>query len=62
MTIEVERDDKWVQVNPEDLTTDELCWALDMIQIFPDSFLSQKEIDEGYTALKEAVRRLQATK
>ena len=62
MTIEVERDGKWVQVNPEDLTTDELCWALDMIQISPDSFLSQKEIDEGYAAIVEAERRLQAIK
>lgn len=62
MTIEVKRDGKCVQVNPENLTIDELCWALDMIQIEPDSFLSQKEIDEGYAALTEAVRRLQATK
>ena len=62
MTIEVKRDGQWVNVKPEDLTTDELCWSLDAIQIAPDSFLSPQEIDEGYAALTEAVRRLQSTK
>ena len=62
MTIEVEREGEWVNVKPEDLTTDELCWRLDMIQISPDEFISQKEIDEGYTVIQEAVRRLQEAK
>ena len=62
MTIEVERNGQWLQLNPEDLTTDELCWCLDAIQIQPDEFLSQKEVNEGYAAIVEAVRRLQGGK
>ena len=62
MTIEVERNGQWLQLNPEDLTTDELCWCLDAIQIESEEFLSQKEIDEGYAAIVEAVRRLQEGK
>lgn len=58
MTIEVNRDDEWVQVPPEELTTSELCWVLSNIQIESDEFLSQKEIDESYTAINEAIRRL----
>ena len=62
MTIEVERGGQWVHLNPEALTIDELCWCLDAIQIEPDEFLSQKEINEGYAAIAEAVRRLQDMK
>lgn len=58
MTIEVNRDDKCVQVKPEELTASELCWVLSNIQIEPEEFLSQKEIDEGYSAIDEAIRRL----
>lgn len=58
MTIEVNRDDKWVQVKPEELTASELCWVLSNIQIESEEFLSKKEIDEGYSAIDEAIRRL----
>ena len=58
MTIEVNRDDEWIQVKPEELTTSELCECLSNIQIETDEFLSQKDIDEGYSASNEAIRRL----
>ena len=58
MTIKVNRDNEWVQVKSEELTTSELCWVLSNIQIEPDEFLSRKEIDEGYSAINEAIRRL----
>ena len=58
MKIEVSRNDKWVQVNPSELTNEELCDCLSNIQIDSDEFLSQREIDEGYAAINEAIRRL----
>jgi len=58
MTIEVERNGKWVNVNPEELTDSELCECLSNIQIDSDEFISNKEINEGYAAINEAVRRL----
>ena len=57
--IEVQRDGQWVQVNPEELTTEELCEKLTYIQIEPDEFLSPKEIAEGYDSIREAIRRLE---
>lgn len=59
MTIEVQRNSKWVNVNPKELTDAELCECLSNIQIDSDEFIPQKEIDEGYAAIAEAVRRLQ---
>ena len=58
MTIEVERNGKWVNVNPKELTNLELCERLSNIQIESDEFLSNQEIDEGYVAINEAIRRL----
>ena len=58
MTIEVIRNGKWVNVNPEELTNLELCECLSNIQIESDEFLSNQEIDEGYAAINEAIRRL----
>lgn len=58
MTIEVQRNDKYVKVNPEELTDEELCECLSNIQIDSDEFLSNQEIDEGYAAINEAIRRL----
>ena len=58
MTIEVQRNDEWVNVKPEELTNEELCDCLSNIQIDSDEFLSQQEIDEGYAAIDEAIRRL----
>ena len=58
MTIEVERNGKWVNVNPNELTNLELCECLSNIQIESDEFLSKQEIDEGYAAINEAIRRL----
>lgn len=58
MTIEVQRNDKLVLVKPEELTDAELCECLSNIQIDSDEFLSEKEIDEGYAAISEAIRRL----
>ena len=60
--IEVEREGKWVKVNPKDLTAEELCDALGRIQIDSDEFLSPQEIAEGYAAINEAARRLLSTK
>jgi hypothetical protein len=59
MTIEVQRNSKWVNVNPKELTDAELCECLSNIQIDSDEFIPQKEIDEWYAAIDEAVRRLQ---
>ena len=58
MTIEVERNSKYVKVNPEELTDAELCECLSNIQIDSDEFLSNQEIDEGYVVINEAIRRL----
>ena len=58
MIIEVERNGKLVQVEPGELTNLELCECLSNIQIESDEFLSNQEIDEGYAAINEAIRRL----
>ena len=58
MTIEVRRNGKWVNVNQKELTNLELCECLSNIQIDSDEFLSDQEIDEGYAAINEAIRRL----
>ena len=58
MTIEVNRDDGWVQVPPEELTTPELCDILSRIMPDSDEFIPQKEIDEWHAAIREAIRRL----
>ena len=58
MKIEVSRNDKWVKVEPSEATNAELCECLSNIQIDSDEFLSQQEIDEGYAAIDEAIRRL----
>jgi len=58
MKIEVRRDGEFVEVEPEELTTDELCDQLDCIQIDSDEFIPQKEIYAGYAAISEAMRRL----
>ena len=58
MTIEVQRNGKYVDVNPEELTTAELCECLSNIQIDSDEFLSKQEIAEWYAAIDEAIRRL----
>lgn len=58
MTIEVQRNSKLVNVNTEELTDAELCECLSNIQIDSDEFISKKEIDEGYAAINEAIRRL----
>ena len=58
MTIEVERNGKYIKVNPKELTNLELCECLSNIQIESDKFLSNQEIDEGYAAINEAIRRL----
>ena len=59
MTIEVNRDNEWVQVKPEELTTPELCNILSILTLDSDEFIPQKEIDEGYAAIQEAIRRLE---
>ena len=58
MTIEVERNGKLVKVEPSELTNAELCECLSYIQIDSDEFISEQEIDEGYAAINEAIRRL----
>lgn len=58
MTIEVERNGKYVKVNPDELTDAELCECLSNIQIDSDEFVSEQEIYEGYAAINEAIRRL----
>ena len=57
--IEVHRNGEWVQVNPNELTNGELCECLSIIILDSDEFVSQKEIDEGYAAIQEAIRRLE---
>lgn len=57
--IEVQRNEEWVQVNPNELTNAELCECLSLIMLDSDEFISQKEIDEGYAAIQEAIRRLE---
>ena len=59
MKIEVNRNGKWVQVNSNELTNGELCECLSCIMLDSDEFVSQKEIDEGYAAINEAIRRLE---
>ena len=54
----IERNGKLVQVKPSELTNLELCECLSNIQIESDEFLSNQEIDEGYVAINEAIRRL----
>ena len=58
MTIEVRRNSELVNVNPKELTNLELCECLSNIQIDLDEFISKQEIDEGYAAINEAIRRL----
>jgi hypothetical protein len=58
MTIEVNRDGKWVKVNPGELTNAELCDILSDIQIDSDEFISDREISMWYTAIQEAIDRL----
>lgn len=58
MRVEVLRDGNYKQVEQEELTTDELCDLLDNIQIDSDEFISQEEIDAGYAAITEAIKRL----
>ena len=56
--IEIDRDGRWVQVDPKELTNQELCRVLSHIQIDSDEFVSEKEVMEGYIAIHEAIRRL----
>ena len=58
MMVEIDRNGEWVQVKPEELTNLELCELLSRIQIDSDEFLSEKEVMEGYFAIREAIRRL----
>ena len=58
MRVEVLRDGNYKQVEQEELTTDELCDLLNDIRIDSDEFMSQKEIDTGYAAISEAIKRL----
>ena len=58
MTIEVQRNGEWVDVKPEELTNEELCHCLSTIQFDSDEFISNREVDENYAAIDEAIRRL----
>lgn len=58
MTIEVYRNHKPVHLDSSELTNAELCECLSNIQIDSDEFVSTREIDEGYAAINEAIRRL----
>ena len=58
MTIEVNRDGKWVKVNPGELTNEELCDILSDIQIESDEFISDREVSMWYAAIQEAMDRL----
>ena len=58
MTIEVQRNGKWIKVDPEELTNSELCDCLANIQIGSVEFISNKELNENYAAIDEAIRRL----
>ena len=57
--IEVNRNEEWVKVKPEELTNSELCECLSRIMLDSDEFIPQQEIDEGYAAIQEAIRRLE---
>lgn len=57
--IAVERDGEYVKVQPRDLTTAELCLKLKEIVLDSDEFVSRQEIEEGYAAIGEAIRRLE---
>ena len=59
MTVEIERNGEWVQVEPGELTDLELCESLSRIMLDSDEFIPQKEIDEGYAAIQEEIRRLE---
>lgn len=58
MTIEIQRNDKWIRVEPSELTNLELCECLSNIQIDSDEFVSEQEIDEWHAVINEAIRRL----
>lgn len=58
--IEVNRNEEWVKVKPEELTNAELCECLSCIMLDSDEFIPQQEIDEGYAAIQEAIRRLES--
>lgn len=59
MEIEVNRNEEWVKVKSGELTTYELCDCLSRIMLDSDEFIPQQEIDEGYAAIQEAIRRLE---
>ena len=46
------------EVSPKTLTTKELCDILDDIKVDGGSWMPEEEINEGYAAIKEAIRRL----
>lgn len=56
--IMVNRNREWIELNPQDLTNQELCSVLDQIQLDSDDFIPQRDIDEWYEAIGEAIRRL----
>ena len=57
--IEVNRNGKYIHVEPKELTNNELCEKLSYIQLDSDEFISNSEIEEGYTVIGEAIRRLE---
>lgn len=57
--IEVFRNGEYVHVEPTELTNSELCEKLSYIQLDSDEFISNSEIEEGYAAIGEAMRRLE---
>ena len=56
--VEATRDGKIVLVEPEDLTTDELCEALEWLHL-DKSELHEDEVPGELAAVNEAVKRLQ---
>ena len=56
--IMVNRNREWIELNPQDLTNQELCDVLAQIQLDSDEFIPQRDIDEWYEAISEAIRRL----
>lgn len=56
--VEAMRDDKIVLVEPEDLTTEELCEALEWLHL-DKSELYEDEVPGEQAAVNEAVKRLQ---
>ena len=56
--IRANRNGEWVELNPQDLTNLELRDVLTQIQLDSDEFIPQREIDEWYEAIGEAMRRL----